>query len=53
MMKHLPLQNPEYISLREGFQEWLATLGYSSAVVSGSPSYLNEFGALTILVDLL
>lgn len=42
-MKRLTLENTRFIALREGYQAWLATMGYSESVVYYNPSYLNEF----------
>lgn len=42
-MKHLPVHDSHFITLREGYQAWLATMGYSESVVYYNPSYLNEF----------
>jgi len=42
-MKLLQINNPRYETMRQGFKEWLITLGYSDQVVYNHPIYLIEF----------
>ncbi|MEP1095909.1 MAG: tyrosine-type recombinase/integrase [Cyclobacteriaceae bacterium] len=41
-MKHLELQSQEFIDLREGFRQYLETLGYAAPTVYNLPNALNE-----------
>lgn len=42
-MKHLPINNPHYIKLEEGFREWLEILGYAPVSVVSHPTVIREF----------
>lgn len=42
-MKHLIVNNPQYIKLEEGFKEWLSILGYAGRSVFSHPSVIHEF----------
>lgn len=42
-MKHLILNNPNYIKLEEGFREWLEILGYAPVSVVSHPRMIREF----------
>jgi len=42
-MKALKVKNRRYETLRQGFKEWLITLGYSDQMVYNHPVYLIEF----------
>jgi integrase/recombinase XerD len=42
-MKSLQIQNQRFEQLRQGFKDWLQTLGYSPSVVYNKPIYLIEF----------
>lgn len=41
-MKHLEVQTREYILLREGFRQWLISLGYAKTTVYNMPNGINE-----------
>ncbi len=41
-MKHLDIQTPLYQSTLEGFERWLATLGYCTEAVKGLPVHIQE-----------
>ena len=42
-MKSLTIKTPKYELMRQGFADWLETLGYSPSVVYNNPTYLIEF----------
>jgi integrase/recombinase XerD len=42
-MTSLTIKNPKYELMRQGYKEWLETLGYSKSVVYNNPIYLIEF----------
>lgn len=42
-MKSLEIKTTKYETLRQGYKEWLVTLGYSTSVVYNNPIYVIEF----------
>lgn len=42
-MKHLPIENPTFLFLKDDFEQWLYVLGYSDSTVFQLPYNIQEF----------